>query len=292
MQGQQALVFPRGNIYQIICQDGNQALRIYSNDPKEYDKCRVIGTQPNQHDLGQLWMIEKVGHNEDEFEIVNCQSNYVWDEEGHEVKLRFGKQKSDQLFKVEKVGNAFWFKTSAKGDQACALEGVLRYKPFDPNTPTQLFYIVPVDNCNGLNETCIIVNAYSGKAVDVPGATFDKGERLITWEKNKRFNQRWRWVQSYGGGYALQSVLNGQCLDIAEEKKEAGSKVVQWEKTNGSNQRWKPVPAGQGVYRIESCHAPGQFLAIRKDDLDNGGKLEINNQGQSLVWRIEGHVPQ
>lgn len=215
MQGQ-ALVFPRGNVYQIIAQDGNQALRIYSNNPQEYKSSRIIGTQPNQNDLGQLWMIEKVGAGDDEFEIVNCQSNLVWDEEGYEVRLRFGKQASDQLFKVEKIGNAFWFKTSEKGDKAVALEGVLRYKPFDPNAINQLFYIVPVNNCNGLNETCILVNAYSGKAVDVPGASFEHGERLITYEKNKRFNQRWRWVDSYGGGYLLQSVLNGQCIDICE----------------------------------------------------------------------------
>jgi hypothetical protein len=31
--------------------------------------------------MGQLFMIEKVGVAEDEFEIVNCQSNFVWDEE-------------------------------------------------------------------------------------------------------------------------------------------------------------------------------------------------------------------
>lgn len=57
--------FPRGNIYQIICHDGNQALRIETNNHKDYNKARVIGTQPNQHDLGQLWMVEKVGQGED-----------------------------------------------------------------------------------------------------------------------------------------------------------------------------------------------------------------------------------
>jgi hypothetical protein len=77
----QALQFPRGNIYQIVCQDGNQALRIQTNNPKEYDKARIVGAVPNSNDLGQLWMIEKVGLGEDEYEIVNCQSNFVWDEE-------------------------------------------------------------------------------------------------------------------------------------------------------------------------------------------------------------------
>ena len=96
----QPLQFPRGNIYQIICQDGNQGLRIQSNNPNEYNKARIVGAQPNANDAGQLFMIEKVGAGDDEYEIVNCQSNLVWDEEGQEIRLRYGKQASDQLFKV------------------------------------------------------------------------------------------------------------------------------------------------------------------------------------------------
>ena len=53
----QALQFPRGNIYQIICQDGNQALRIQTNNPNEYNKARIVGAPPNANDLGQLFMI-------------------------------------------------------------------------------------------------------------------------------------------------------------------------------------------------------------------------------------------
>ena len=283
--------FPRGNIYQIICHDGNQALRISTNSPKEYEKSRVNGTQPNAHDLGQLWMVEKVGHGDDQYEIVNCQSNLVWDEEGHEVKLRFGKQNSDQLFKVEKAGNGWWFKTSSKGDKAVCLEGVLRYKDFDPNATNQIFYIVPVNQCNALNSTCILVSTTSGKAIDIPKGTHEHGERLVQWEKNKRFNQRWRWEQ-HGNGYLLISVLTGQAIDIAGEKKNPESKVVQWDRTGGSNQIWRPVACGQGVWRIESCHAPGQALSVQNNSIEDGAKVEINNSGNATLWRIEGHVPQ
>ena len=100
----------------------------------------------------------------------------MWDEEGSEIHLRFGKQSGDQLFKVEKYNNnSFWFKTSAKGTEAVALEGVLRYKKFDPNVLSQLFYVVPVNNSLPLNESCILANSSSGKAVDVPGASFEHG---------------------------------------------------------------------------------------------------------------------
>ncbi len=169
----QALQFPRGNIYQIICCDGNQALSLQSKDAKGFKGSRIASSAPNANDIYQLWMVEKVGHGEDEFEIVNCASSLVWDEESSEIRTKPGKQSSDQLFKVQRnQNNSFWFMTSAKATEAVALEGILRYKQFDSNAINQLFYIVPVNNSTALNDSCILVNNSSGKAVDVPGSTF------------------------------------------------------------------------------------------------------------------------
>ena len=129
--------------------------------------------------------------------------------------MRFGKRNAEQLFKVEKINNnGFWFKTSLKGDKAVALEGILRYKAFDSNAANQIFYIVPVNYSNPLNDTCVIYNNHSGKAIDIPQGTFEHGVQLIQYEPNKRFNQRWRWAK-IGNSYLLQNVLNGQCIDIA-----------------------------------------------------------------------------
>ena len=90
----------------------------------------------------------------------------------------------------------------------------------------------------------------------------------------------------------LKSLLTGQCVDIAGEEKEEGSKVVQWDETGGSNQLWRPEPAGQGVVRIQSIHAPGMYLCIRDDDVNDNGKLEIGQGNrQSSYWRVEGHCP-
>lgn len=77
----QALTFPRGNIYQIICQETGQALRVQGNDPNSFKDSRIISVGINANDLGQLFMIEKVGLQDDNYEIVNCLSNFVFDEE-------------------------------------------------------------------------------------------------------------------------------------------------------------------------------------------------------------------
>jgi hypothetical protein len=86
--------------------------------------------------------------------------------------------------------------------------------------------------------------------------------------------------------------LTNQCIDIAEEKTASGSKVVQWDKTGGANQQWRVIPAGPNVYRIQSVSAAGQYLAIKNDSVDDGGKLEINtSEASSSSWRIEGYCP-
>lgn len=53
----QPIQFPKGNIYQIICQAGNLALKIQTNNRYEYNRARIIGAPPNVHDMGQLFMI-------------------------------------------------------------------------------------------------------------------------------------------------------------------------------------------------------------------------------------------
>lgn len=205
-------------------------MKISEADPTKYDKSQVSGTQPNENDNSQIWMIEKVGQGEDQFEFVNCQSALVFDEEGGQIKLRAGKQSKDQLFAVVQARQEFftyyWIKTDAKGKTALEFEGVLRYKDFDLNKETQMFRFVEVKNPT-VQQSALIINNQSGKALDVPGATWKKGERLIQWERNNRWNQRWRFVKQ-GKGVVIQSVLNGQCLDIAEQKKTSGAKVVQW----------------------------------------------------------------
>lgn len=85
----------------------------------------------------------------------------------------------------------------------------------------------------------------------------------------------------------IMSLLTGQCVDIAGEKTESGSKVVQWDRTGGSNQLWAVQQVGNGLFRIKSLHAPGKYLGVKNGEVDDGGKIEINDDDNpSLVWRI------
>jgi len=95
-----------------------------------------------------------------------------------------------------------------------------------------------------------------------------------------------------GKGVIILSLYNHFALDIAEAKKTNGAKVVQWDKSGDSNQVWIPEQAGNGLYKFRSAHENSLFLAIRKQDVEDGGELEVSNEeNQSMYWRIEGALP-
>lgn len=149
----------------------------------------------------------------------------------------------------------------------------MRVKDFDPNSENQLFRIEQVSNFS-LENSAVIINNLSGKALDIPHSTWKHGERLITWETNRRWNQRWHF-HKHGKGILIKSALTGQCVDIAGEKRDSGAKVVQWDQTGGSNQQWHPEPCGNGLYKFRSCHESSLFLAIKKQDVNDGGQIEV-----------------
>lgn len=64
-----AMEFPLGTLYLIISNSysGEQALRIQASSPEEFDSARIVGTQPNPNDFGQLFMVEKTGMEEDSY---------------------------------------------------------------------------------------------------------------------------------------------------------------------------------------------------------------------------------
>ena len=53
----EAMQFPKGNYYQIICKAGDQALRMQETDATKFDKSRVVGAQVNAQDNAQVFMI-------------------------------------------------------------------------------------------------------------------------------------------------------------------------------------------------------------------------------------------
>lgn len=220
----------------------------------------------------------------------------MFGEDGKEILLEFGSQKSRQLFSIVKANlpgfyTYYWIKTSEKGEKALYFEGTLKFGAFDPNAENQLFRFEQVKVNTTLNSSCVLINKLSGKALDVPGGSFKLEERIIQYELNRRFNQRWRWVK-HDKGYLIQNVLTGHFLDIAGESRESGAKIIQWTRTGNPNQQWLPEHQGNGVFKIRSVHEPSMYLGIKGDSVEDGGKLEgTKDQKATTFWIVEGAYP-
>ena len=67
-------------------------------------------------------MVEKTGLGDDSWEIINCLSNNVFDEESGEIRLKKGKRVADQLFKLEKIqSDLYWIKCDDDDKKAVCL---------------------------------------------------------------------------------------------------------------------------------------------------------------------------
>jgi len=76
----QALEFPRGNYYHILCKAGDIALKVQETDPNKFEKSRIASEKPYENDNNQLFMVEKIGQGQDQYEIVAGPTTLVFSE--------------------------------------------------------------------------------------------------------------------------------------------------------------------------------------------------------------------
>jgi alpha-galactosidase len=78
--------------------------------------------------------------------------------------------------------------------------------------------------------TSTLVNAASGRCLDIPESTTTNGTVPVIWDCNNGTNQRWTL-----NGQTIQAL--GKCLD-APIGATAGARVTIWDCNNGTNQQW------------------------------------------------------
>jgi hypothetical protein len=133
-----APTFKKGAVFAIINKGQDFAMKPKETDPKMYEESRLIGVPYNPQDDSQLFFIEKVGKEIDDYEFINLRTGLVFTEDGKEILLEFGKQKSTQLFSISKANfpgfyTYYWIRTSAKGDKGLYFEGSIKFGTFDAN---------------------------------------------------------------------------------------------------------------------------------------------------------------
>ncbi|MFI6863616.1 RICIN domain-containing protein [Streptomyces sp. NPDC050421] len=89
-----------------------------------------------------------------------------------------------------------------------------------------------------------VVNAHSGKRLDVRGASTENGAVIQQWRANNFGAQEWlveRHLEA-PGTVTLVSFVSGLVLEVADGSTAKGASVQQWEDTDSPGQWWRLEP--------------------------------------------------
>jgi len=83
-----------------------------------------------------------------------------------------------------------------------------------------------------------VVNAFTGKVLDIRDASKEDRAILIQSESRDAKSQHWRLDKQNDGSYKMLSRWSGKAIDIPFGSKEPGTKLELAEDNNQPNQRW------------------------------------------------------
>jgi Ricin-type beta-trefoil lectin domain-like len=86
-----------------------------------------------------------------------------------------------------------------------------------------------------------IVNEYSGKVLDDPGAWASDGAVIQQFQLNGGSNQRWDFVGLSNGNYAIYNESSGKVLGDPGCSKSSGTGIMRWQWNGGLNEQWQLV---------------------------------------------------
>ncbi|MFG1673111.1 RICIN domain-containing protein [Micromonospora sp. NPDC049282] len=99
--------------------------------------------------------------------------------------------------------------------------------------PEQQWVVTPVSA-----DTYLLVNAASGKCLDVNAASGDDGADVLQWSCNGQANQQWKLNPTGAGPVLLVAVHSGKCAQVDDAGTEAGRELEQAPCTGAAEQQW------------------------------------------------------
>ncbi|RXK85820.1 RICIN domain-containing protein [Filimonas effusa] len=122
------------------------------------------------------------------------------------------------------------------------------------------------------NGTFVILNRYSGKPLEVSGASTANGANIIQWGANGGTNQRWTLNQLSGGYYSVIGVQSSRALEVYQSATTDGADVDLWDYSGGNHQQWQLISLGSGFYRIVNRNS-GKDLTVTSASTANGADI-------------------
>jgi Ricin-type beta-trefoil lectin domain len=101
------------------------------------------------------------------------------------------------------------------------------------------------------NDSYLIVNVQSSKALDVAYASQENGAQIVQYRVHGGANQQWILRHLQAGPtvgdtnrYVIVSMHSNKALDVAYASQENGAQIVQYQVHGGANQQWRIIEVG------------------------------------------------
>lgn len=131
-----------------------------------------------------------------------------------------------------------------------------------------------------------LLNAASGKSLDIEGVSLANGAALQQWSSTSGDNQRFV-VNAANGGWQLVARHSRRCLDLKDWSTATGGGVQQWDCADQANQRWALTPADgtDPVTPTPTPTPPAGWRLVWQDEFDGTAvdttkwNFEVNGGG-------------
>jgi Ricin-type beta-trefoil lectin domain-like/Bacterial TSP3 repeat len=134
---------------------------------------------------------------------------------------------------------------------------------------------------------------FSGKYIEVPGASLTSGTALQQNTGSTSLGQRWTAYPTGGGWWKFVNVNSGLCLQTAGSSYDAGASIEQAAWTGSSYwQQWRLAYNSDGNWRI--CNrASGLVLDVYYADSSDGASIKQSGDwmGSNQLWSFEEQTP-
>merc|ERR1712032_277588 len=122
-------------------------------------------------------------------------------------------------------------------------------------------------------------NKARGKFLNVYGASYDNGGKIILWDNPQMPETQWH-IKSIGGGkYNIINVKSKRCINVAGAGHHNGADIHQWDNPNAPETQFRIVQVGE-AYTIQAVHS-GKYLNVAGASRDNGAKIhQWDNPGK------------
>jgi ricin-type beta-trefoil lectin protein/glycosyl hydrolase family 43 len=140
---------------------------------------------------------------------------------------------------------------------------------------------------SGATRNFRFINAKSGKALEVQGASTADGASIVQNPPSSASNQQWGLKYDGAGFFRITNVASNKVLDVPDESTADGVKLKQWTNTDGDNQAWLLIDLGAGLYQIRNKHSSKLVGVVDGASADAAAiEQRTPGTGEEQRWRL------